>query len=218
VRATSNCATRPGAPGPDAGSADGVSWGTIGTVKGIARTPRDAAKIQRVPGGRRVGKAQLQRRLNEVEKLLAKGAARSEIIERTQLRPRTADDYIRRVREAWHADAQQNRQSVREQARDRLMLLRDRLLQAGAWGPLVSLEKLILDLEGLRGECAPAASNDEGAGLLSTPPLTVPSLRDRGPLLISACTRVILGSKDGRAIEQTRRALMHSLSMLETHS
>ncbi len=123
--------------------ADGVSCGTIGTVKGIARTSRDAAKIQRVPGGRRVGKAQLQRRLNEVEKLLAKGAARSEIIELTQLRPRTADDYIRRVREAWHASAQQNRQSVRDQARDRLMLLRDRLLQAGAWGPLVSLEKRI---------------------------------------------------------------------------
>jgi hypothetical protein len=183
-------------------------------VNGIVKTPRDAAKIQRVPGGRRVGKAQLQRRLNEVEKLLSRGAARSEIIELTQLRPRTADDYIRRVREAWCANAEETRGSVRGAARGRLMVLRERLLHAGAWGPLVNLEKLILDLEGLRGPPAAVADSNERAAAMQMPSLTAGALHERAPILISACVRVALRSADDRILEQTRLALTRSLKLL----
>ena len=165
-----------------------------------------------------MGQAQVQRRLSKVEQLLAQGTPRSEIIELTQLRPRTADDYIRRVRDSWRTDAEESRAGIRDQALSRLITLRDRLVQAGAWGPLVNLEKLILDLEGLRGRPAPDGGTDERATPVQVPALTAGDLRKRAPMLISACVRVALRSDDDQLLKQTRLVLTRSLGFLETGS
>lgn len=177
-----------------------------------------AATRSAPPGGRRVGGAEVERRLKIVEEQLARGAPRAEIIASMGLPARTVDGYLRRVRDSWQADARSDRQDLRSRSLGRLMGLRERLLHARAWAPLVALERLIADVEGVRsvtydGPQAPAL----GASM-AAPAMTVETLRERLPLLVQASARLALKSDDHRAIESTREALLRSASLLAAES
>lgn len=136
-------------------------------------TPQHAAK-KSAPGGRRVGKVEVERRLRFVESLLALGHARREIVAEVARKfgasTRTADDYIRRVREEWQTEAEGSAPQRRDESRARLMRLRLVLESKMAWSALVSVERLLADLDGLRVrpavqvECQ--AQNTHGLGTL----------------------------------------------------
>lgn len=116
--------------------------------------PRDAAtRKKRPPGGRRVGRGEVERRHAVVETLLADGQPRHSIVEACTrqfgISARTTDDYIARVREAWAADAAIARPHRREEARSRLLRLRSTLQRAKAWASLVGVERLLVDIDGL---------------------------------------------------------------------
>jgi hypothetical protein len=176
-----------------------------------------AASRPAPPGGRRIGGAEVERRVKVVEEHLARGAPRSEIIAATGLPPRTVDGYLRRVRESWRDDALEGRQDLRCRSLDRLMALRERLLRAQAWSPLVALERLIADVEGVRrvrDERPPAAASAVSMG---APPMAVEGLRERLPLLVQASTRLALGTDDIEVIDSTRAALTRSLTLLDSN-
>ena len=176
-----------------------------------------AATRPRPPGGRRVGGAEVERRLKFVEEQLARGTPRSEIIASTGLPARTVDGYLKRVRESWRDDAHEGRQDLRGRSLSRLMALRERLLHARAWAPLVALERLIADVEGVRrvtDERPPAAASAVSMG---APPMAVEGLRERLPLLVQASTRLALGTDDIEVIDSTRAALTRSLTLLDSN-
>lgn len=137
------------------------------------------------PGGRRVGKAEVERRLRFVESLLARGHARREIVAEVSRKfgasTRTADDYIRRVREEWRKEAEVTAPQRRDETRARLMKLRLTLEGKSAWSAVVSVERLLADIDGLRlrpalqVECQPHA----GHGLGSLGFKTAEEIRDR---------------------------------------
>ena len=114
--------------------------------------PRIAAT--RPPGGRRASAASVAARLRFVEELLAAGATRYDLMakcwRRYKMPPRTVDEYARRVRAAWAADAAMERPYRREEARARLLQLRERLLAARAWSSLVAVERLLVEIDGAR--------------------------------------------------------------------
>ena len=174
-----------------------------------------AAKPSRPPGGRRVAEAEVQRRLSLVERLLAEGVPRSDIVAQVGLPARTTDSYIARVRQAWQANALQGREGARTSALGRLMALREQMVEARAWGPLVRVEQLICDLQGLRNGQQGAVEVPGPSPGIVPPALTVEVLKERAPLLILACVRVVANSEDTSLIEHARGALTRSLSMLE---
>lgn len=114
---------------------------------------RSAAK-KSPPGGKRTTAAEVQRRLRFVEDCLSKGMARQTIVtlcrSNFNMPPRTTDDYLRRVKEAWQEVAKQSRPERLQQTRARLMLLRETLFEANAWAALMNLEKILVDVDGLR--------------------------------------------------------------------
>jgi hypothetical protein len=118
---------------------------------------RHAAK-QNPPGGRRVGAAELARRLAFVERLLAHGRPRSEIVDACRARfgaaPRTTDGLIARVRAVWIQQASDDRVIERPRAIARLERRCRQLARARAWSALISAERLLCDLRGLRGDPA----------------------------------------------------------------
>ena len=174
-----------------------------------------AAKPSKPPGGRRVADAEVQRRLSCVERLLANGVSRADIVAEVGLPARTTDSYIARVRQAWQESAQQDRESARASALGRLLALRERMLDARAWGPLVRVEQLICDLQGLRnGHAEPVEIQHQGSAI-AAPDFSAEALRERAPLLVQACARIVAVSGDSRVVEQTRAALSCALSMLD---
>ncbi len=137
-----------------------------------------------------------------------------EIIASTGLPARTVDGYLRRVRESWRDDAQEGRQDLRGRSLDRLMALRERLLRAQAWSPLVALERLIADVEGVRNATQQAPQTRALNAPRASPSITAEGLRERLPLLVQASARLALRTEDARLIESTRAALARSLSLL----
>lgn len=182
------------------------------------RLLRVAATRSAPPGGRRIGGAEVQRRLKIVEKQLARGAPRSEIIASMGLPARTVDGYLRRVRESWRDDAHEGRQDLRNRSLGRLMALRSRLLEAKAWSALVALERLLTDIEGVRGGSCGSPSPTTLEPGMAAPALSAETLRERAPLLISACARLAAASEDAELLKLTRTALAHSLKLLQTES
>jgi hypothetical protein len=156
--------------------------------------------------------------LKIVEEHLARGAPRSEIIASTGLPARTVDGYLRRVRESWRDDANEGRQDLRSRSLNRLMSLRNRLVDASAWNALVALERLITDIEGVRGGPSGCPSSTTVEPGMVAPALSAETLRERAPLLVRACVRVAIESQDARLLEQTRQALTQSVALLCTGS
>jgi len=173
-----------------------------------------AAKPSRPPGGRRVADAEVQRRLSCVERLLANGVSRSDIVAEVGLPARTTDSYIARVRQAWQENAQQDRESARARALERLAGLRDNLLAERAFGPAVRVEAMLIDLEGLRGGRDEAAPPESQVPAVTPPTLSIEWLRGRLPLLVLACARLAASSNDEELLKCTQDALKRSLFSL----
>jgi transposase len=118
--------------------------------------PRHAATKRPLapPGGRRVGAAEVERRLAAVESLLREGRSRSEVVGEMAARfgasMRTADDYIARVRQAWAGDAGARREAEREATVTRLEDLSRKAEKRGAFGAAVAAERLLADVRGVR--------------------------------------------------------------------
>jgi len=106
------------------------------------------------PRGKRIGGAEVERRLAAVEAMLAEGRPRAEIAadcrRRFSMSVRTVDDYIARVRERWVAESAEASPTLREKAIARLQALARKLEAKGAWAPLVNAERLLADIQGLR--------------------------------------------------------------------
>lgn len=162
--------------------------------------------------------AEVQRRVSCVERLLANGVSRSDIIAQVGLPARTTDSYIARVRQAWQDHAQQGRESARASALGRLMALREQMVDARAWGPLVRVEQLICDLQGLRSGPVEGSEVQSNGAVTAMPILSIESLGERVPLLVQACARFAVASGDNELVEQTRAALTRSLSSLDAAS
>jgi hypothetical protein len=173
-----------------------------------------AASQKRPPGGRRVSEAEVERRLGCVERLLAAGVSRADIVAQVGLPARTTDSYVARVRRAWQQHAAQDREAARASALGRLMALREQMLDARAWSPLVRVEQLICELQGLRGGPVETAAKNESAPQPTPPALCANALRERAPLLIQACGRVAAESEDNQLRQQVRAALAGSLALL----
>jgi hypothetical protein len=109
---------------------------------------------QQSPGGRRVGKAEIQRRLDLADGMLRDGRSRAEVIRalRSQhgVSLRTADQYIRRARERWAAESKEGRTAEREVTLARLTHLSSKAEQRGAFAAAVAAERLRADVLGLR--------------------------------------------------------------------
>jgi hypothetical protein len=173
-----------------------------------------AASRPAPPGGRRIGGAEVERRLKIVEEHLARGAPRSEIIAAVGLPARTVDGYLKRVRDSWRDDAHEGRQDLRSRSLSRLMTLHARLLEARAWSALVALERLITDIEGVRGGSSGSPSSATLEPGMAAPALSAETLRQRAPLLIRACARIAFESDDARLVEDTRHALVQAATLL----
>ncbi len=184
-------------------------------MSGPSAMLRVAASRPAPPGGRRVGGAEVERRLKIVEEQLARGAPRSEIIASTGLPARTVDGYLRRVRESWRDDAQEGRQDLRGRSLSRLMALRERLLRAQAWSPLVALERLIADVEGVRGPPMHSDPDPRLEAEAKAPAPTAGWVRERATLLVTACVTLARDSDDGAFRDRLRRTLVHGLEALE---
>ena len=75
------------------------------------------------------------------------------------------------------------------------MALRERLLAERAWSPLVRIEQLICELEGVRGGPSEAALS-AAAEVPPAPVLSVEMLRERAPMLVQACARLVAVTAD----------------------
>ena len=96
------------------------------------------------------------------------------------------------------------------------MALREQMLDARAWGPVVRLEGLICDLQGLRnGRIEEGLSHSSP---VAVPSLSIEQLRERAPLLIEACARIGANTEDEELLDQIRAALSRSLARLEAQS
>jgi transposase len=109
---------------------------------------------QTPPGGRRVGAAEVERRLAVVESLLREGRSRSEVVNEMAARfgasTRTADDYIARVREAWAGNAGARREAERGATIARLEDLSRKAEKRGNFAAAVAAERLLADVRGVR--------------------------------------------------------------------
>jgi hypothetical protein len=174
-----------------------------------------AASPRRPPGGTRVAQAEVQRRLRLVEEMMAAGKTRAEMVSLTGLPARTLDGYTKRVRGQWQEQAVTESLDARGRALDRLMALRERLLAAGAWGPLVSLERLIADVEGVRGSLAPSQEHPPERTLTEAPRVTAEWIRGRADMLINGCVSLARNSTDEELRGRVRQALSRGLIGLE---
>lgn len=118
--------------------------------------PSAAGKTKRrPPGGKRPTAAEVERRLAEVEALLATGAPRHEIVATMRARfgisERSVGSYIRKVRNRWAAESKEASATEREATVARLTKLSRRLEESGAWTALASIERLLADVRGVRG-------------------------------------------------------------------
>lgn len=169
----------------------------------------------RPPGGRRVADAEVARRLRLVEGLMTEGRSRTEMAAVTGLPLRTLDSYAKRVRSRWQRVAQTDSRDARQRALDRLMALREHLFEARAWSPLVRVEQLLCELEGVRGGPVEAAPSPETAVEISAPALSVEALRERAPMLVRACTTLAHDSTDEELRSRVRQALSFGVNRLD---
>jgi hypothetical protein len=146
---------------------------------------------------------------------MTEGRSRTEMAAVTGLPLRTLDSYAKRVRSRWQRVAQTDSQSARERALDRLMALREHLFEARAWGPLVRVEQLLCELEGVRGGPVEAAPSAETAEAISAPTLSVESLRERAPMLVHACATLAHDSTDEQLRSRVCQALSRGLNRLK---
>ena len=153
--------------------------------------------------------------LRTVEALMADGAPRAEMQRATQLPLRTLDAYARRVRERWHDLAVRDSQDARGRALTRLLDLREKLVTARAWPSLVALERLLIDVEGVReppGAGGPHVSPDMPTYV---PQVTPAWIGERAALLVGACARLAHDSDDDGLRNRTRIALEQGLALLD---
>ncbi|MBI4702103.1 MAG: hypothetical protein HY744_13290 [Deltaproteobacteria bacterium] len=105
------------------------------------------------PGGKRVSRAEVERRMAEVERLALEGRSRSEIVAALRelgTAPSTTDAYLARVRDRWIADGEAGRPAERERAVARLRGLSRSAEARGAFGASVAAERLAAEILGLR--------------------------------------------------------------------
>ncbi len=164
----------------------------------------------RPPGGRRVSRIEVERRAKMVEEMLSAGRTRREMAQVTGMPLRTLDSYAKRVRSRWQHVAQTDSRDARERALDRLMALREHLFEARAWSPLVRIEQLLCELEGVRG--GPAETS---ASSIVAPPLSVESLKARTPMLVRASARLAIASGDDGLRELVKSALSAALAEID---
>ncbi len=163
--------------------------------------PRDAA---RPPGGRRQSKAEVERRMARADELLRQSAPRGAIVTvmaaEFSAAPRTVDDYLARVRRRWETDNASSAEVERERAVLRLERLAEKFEDKEAWTALVNVERLLIDLRGLRA---------------AAPVVEAPSSPDVEPdeavaaviFALEAIARAIQLEPEAGASEQAVRAL-----------
>ncbi len=121
--------------------------------------------------------------------------------------PRTVDDYLARVRRRWETDNASNAEQERDRAVQRLERLAEKFEDKEAWSALVNVERLLLDLRGLRA-ASPVVE------------LAPPALPDVAPdeavaaviFALEAMVRVIQLEPEAWASEQAVRALRAALA------
>jgi hypothetical protein len=173
-----------------------------------------AANTPQPPGGRRVSNAEVQRRLVRVEGMLAKGTTRSEIVSQMGLPERTTDEYIARVQHAWRVQGQSASQDARSRAQDRLLALRERLLAERAWSPLVRVEQLLCELEGVRNGPPGPPEASTRAPSMSPPQPTAAWISHRAALLVRAAVHLARSSESEALRHQLCEALERGLEAL----
>src|SRR4051812_17870601 len=105
--------------------------------------PQLAAK-KRPPGGRRVSRIEMDRRLQVAEAMLRDGQSRREVVlelgRRFGASPRTSDEYITRVRSRWIEEGAEARKTERERAVARLRYISRKAEAKGAFAAAVNAE------------------------------------------------------------------------------
>jgi hypothetical protein len=113
---------------------------------------QNAAK--KPPGGRRIGHAEHERRLQLVAQILAAGHSRAALVEmltkKFGMAERTTDDYIAAVKQRWAAAGAAQLEEHRGRMMQRLDDLGIKLEQKESWVPLVQVERLKGDILGVR--------------------------------------------------------------------
>ena len=175
--------------------------------------PRNAAK-KRAPGGRRLSKIEVLERVRFVESLLAQHATRQQVLDECAAKwcmpARTADDYIRRVRDAWTESARVDRRDIRLAAKSRLLILGRQLREAAAWGALVSVERMLLDIDGIREPLPEDFSHEQ----LPIEEFTLEDLFDQ-QLSIAGMIGKLNRKQDPKKKDRVRAALKESLKQLD---
>lgn len=101
-----------------------------------------------------MGQSEIIQRLTVVEELLAKGTPQHRVVELAQKQwgssKATAYRYCATVRERWAKEREQSRPSDVEATLARLVRLSHKLETKEAWGPLMTCEKLMADVRGVR--------------------------------------------------------------------
>jgi hypothetical protein len=100
-----------------------------------------------------VTKAEKQRRLDHVERMLRDGCSRADVVASMastfHASPRAADEYIRRARDRWAAESKDVRDVERTATLARLDRLSGKAETRGAFSAAVSAEKLRAQVTGL---------------------------------------------------------------------
>jgi hypothetical protein len=162
------------------------------------KMPQNAAKNRgpkKPPGGRRVGDAEVQRRLDHADKMLREGKSRAEVVDSMVstfgLSTRAADSYIARTRERWAEDSKGVREVERGAALARLDRLSGKAEMRGQFGAAVSAEKLRAQVTGL---LVPQAVEVKATIATTTaePPMTMEQVAEEmGSMLpwVASCIR-----------------------------
>lgn len=113
---------------------------------------RKAAKVAR--GGKRLSDVEVERRTARVAELLHAQVPRADILaamsQEFGAAPRTVDDYIARVRDRFAVETAVSATDERAATVARLEQLAKTLKAEEAWSALVNVERLLVDVRGLR--------------------------------------------------------------------
>ncbi len=105
-------------------------------------------------GGKRLSNDEVETRVARVAALLHAQTSRADIIaimaKEFRSAPRTTDEYIRRAHARAAAATAAAETDVRASTVTRLERLSTKLERKGAWGPLVHVERTLVDIHGLR--------------------------------------------------------------------
>lgn len=113
---------------------------------------RKAARATR--GGKRLSNDEVEQRVTRVVALLHAQTSRADIVtimaKEFRSAPRTTDEYIRRAHARAAAATAAAETDERARTVTRLERLSTKLEKKGAWGPLVHVERTLVDIHGLR--------------------------------------------------------------------